>query len=200
VSQYVANLNQVPSPNELLESPPNLDFDNDIYANTDFIDWNAGSAALHDPSLDLNFEEPTNTTTASRGSSASEPKMDFNLNAGTSFIAALPSHSSMFVCHSWRRPALCFFRLSRLLFSRHRCSTFLSNWRLARIAANPAKLAASHHRPHASWPFTAANIQQAPGLWPDPRAHHARRGPCLHPAAGVHSRILPAEHAIAPDV
>ena len=86
VSQYVANLNTIPSPDDLVDNttPPNLEADLALFTNNDFIDWDAGRDNFDRTlSLDnINFEPPTNSRTSR--ASGGEAKMDFSALNGKS--------------------------------------------------------------------------------------------------------------------
>ncbi|KAF1960340.1 hypothetical protein CC80DRAFT_404468 [Byssothecium circinans] len=81
VSEYIANLNTIPSPQDQTIDPANLDDDFALFTNTDFND--TGSFPIDLP-LDLNFgvdsqqnseADPTNTNASGTGDS----KMEFGL-------------------------------------------------------------------------------------------------------------------------
>lgn len=55
VSQYVANLNTIPTAQNILSEPLNIDEDLALFTNSEFIDWDVGDIDLN-PSLD--FEVP----------------------------------------------------------------------------------------------------------------------------------------------
>lgn len=146
VSQYVANLNTVPAPDDLLNSPTNLDDDLALFTSNEFVDWDGSSGFNPNPtSFDMNFEQPTNPVATP---SVSEPKMDFNLDSeyfsstGALMFCALSPSSPLF-------PPLfqCFFRCSVMLVLQcPECFQInaLPNQRSPRVAAHPASLAASH--------------------------------------------------------
>ncbi|KAF2004923.1 hypothetical protein P154DRAFT_21948 [Amniculicola lignicola CBS 123094] len=84
VSQYVANLNQVPAQglDLLAEQPVNLEEDLAVFANSEFIDWEGSAGDLNlDFDLDANTRRPnrgdTSAIPTASAPAASEPKMDF---------------------------------------------------------------------------------------------------------------------------
>ncbi|KAF2184304.1 hypothetical protein K469DRAFT_666714 [Zopfia rhizophila CBS 207.26] len=86
VSQYVANLNTIPSHLDLLEEPVDIESDLALFTNSEFIDWNAGefdpSQTL--PSFDLEAEQRARRLNASGAkkfnNNTTEPNMGFNIN------------------------------------------------------------------------------------------------------------------------
>jgi hypothetical protein len=84
VSQYVANLNTIPSQQDPLDSPPDVEGDLALFTTNDFVDWDAGLEG----SFDLNLDVDQRTTTIDTAA-APEPKMDFNLE-GESLCFLLP--------------------------------------------------------------------------------------------------------------
>ncbi|KAF2745602.1 hypothetical protein M011DRAFT_406038 [Sporormia fimetaria CBS 119925] len=83
VSQYIANLNTVQSPEETpFDSPTDFTDDLNFLANNDFVDWEGGfSAPAAAPApLDFSFDQPTEAANA-----VTEPKMDFNFETDFTF-------------------------------------------------------------------------------------------------------------------
>lgn len=86
VSQYIANLNTVHPPEDLLDSPPNIEDDLALFTSNEFMDWDGSSGFEQNPaSFDVNFEQRTNAV----DTSATEPEMDFNLNSKYPLAAVL---------------------------------------------------------------------------------------------------------------
>jgi hypothetical protein len=82
VSQYIANLNMVPSTDDMLESPTNVEDELALFTNN--VDWDATSGfGQSSAPFDINFEQPTTTA----GADISEPKLDFDLNGKLSNIS-----------------------------------------------------------------------------------------------------------------
>lgn len=83
VSQYVANLNTLPTNQDLLEEPLDLETDLSIFTNSDFIEWDPSGTDLSAPIdfLDSEQQQPPNRQPASnsRLSAVDEPKMDFSM-------------------------------------------------------------------------------------------------------------------------
>jgi hypothetical protein len=91
VSQYIANLNTVPSQQELFAAPAaNLEEDFSMFTNVDFFDGlDVGTGDIDvSPSLDfdLNVDIPqANQTAGSNAQQKGASKMDFNLNGDFQF-------------------------------------------------------------------------------------------------------------------
>lgn len=93
VSQYVAHLNTVPSPQDFVnEAPLNIEEDIALFTNSDFIDWDVNNFDLNTP-LDFDLNPESNTTTRVhnattppanvRNNKNGDKPLDFN--NGTSF-------------------------------------------------------------------------------------------------------------------
>lgn len=85
VSEYIANLNTIPSPSDQTLDPQNLDDDFALFTNADFAD--AGNFNMDVP-LDFGFavnDQPSPTTQPTPAASnnaavSANPKMDFSLS------------------------------------------------------------------------------------------------------------------------
>lgn len=95
VSQYIAQLNTIPSQQELRSEPPtNLEEDFSLFTNADFFDID-GSASNIDlnSSLDFNLDfddqqsggQASAATNSQTANNANEPGMDFNMNSDFQF-------------------------------------------------------------------------------------------------------------------
>ncbi|ORX98543.1 hypothetical protein BCR34DRAFT_150075 [Clohesyomyces aquaticus] len=99
VSQYVAGLN-IPTANlDHLAEPLNLEEDLALFSNSDFIDWDAGTAEFDPQSLEFNIDvdqpqpaaEPNRVPPTKKpklnttGPAATDPKMDFSLDGDFQF-------------------------------------------------------------------------------------------------------------------
>jgi hypothetical protein len=107
VSQYIANLNTVPQPEDALESPTNPEDDQLSLFTKEFMDWDGNGFGQSSAPFDLNFDQPTTTTSgADISADLSAPKLDFDLNGKLSY----PTTVSLFL---------------QPYFPRHRSVTFL---------------------------------------------------------------------------
>jgi len=151
VSQYLANLNTIPSPQDTATpaDPPSREEDFSLFMNTDFFDQfnDAGagnvdlSAQLPDFDLDANSQAGPADRVNSGANAANEPKMDFNLNGKWS---SMPCIHLKWPCRWFCRSSLaahCSDVVHVRCISPNRPPT--------RVSANPAKRVASYSLPHA---------------------------------------------------
>jgi hypothetical protein len=111
VSQYLANLNTIPSPQEVPVEPQSCDEDFSLFTNPDFFEFNDDgvtktvlSAPLPDFDLDASSQAD--------GANGSEPKLDFNLNGkwlavfvSTCISSRLAPRLALFRCCSTSNPS-----------------------------------------------------------------------------------------------
>lgn len=75
VTEYIAQLNTVPGPEEPLDSPTGLDEDLALFTSNQFVNWDGPSAFDQNTApFDVNFEQPSAAATTT------DPKMDFDLS------------------------------------------------------------------------------------------------------------------------
>lgn len=88
VSQYIANLNQLSPPQDLLADPAPIEEDFSDFLNTDFFDVNTGRSVPVDftAPIDFGIDEQTQPPKAGEKlplptvDTAADPNMDFSLN------------------------------------------------------------------------------------------------------------------------
>jgi hypothetical protein len=165
VSQYIANLNTIPSPQDTPVEPTNHEEDFSAFMNTEFFD-NIG-APLPEFDLDANSQAgPADLISTANG--VSEPKMDLNFNGRCPFmsssrLARLPITS----CRS---------SLAAHCSDCRRCIS--PKRRPTRVSANPAKCAAPYILPHALSTTQASaphTCHRAAASHRVPQARHRRR-------------------------
>jgi hypothetical protein len=150
VSKYVANLNTIPTQQDLLAEPLNIEEDLALFTNNDFIDWNENDNL--DTSLDfLNTEQQQQQqrpgrqhAVTSHVSVANEPKMDYPMTG--------KCRACHYVSMSCSHIVLSSLLLSRSSLSRVRIASSLAQTRVCRTPPNSLHCTIA---PHAWWPFTA---------------------------------------------
>lgn len=161
VSQYIANLNTVPQPEDALESPTNPEDDQLSLFTREFMDWDGNGFGQSSTPFELNFDQPATTTAGADVSAGlSEPKLDFDLNGKLSY----PSTVSLFLQPYFPRHRSVTFLCSVTYSLIHPLSPFRpfiipktsyrrisSNQRPSWAPAHPAKASASHHYTPRSW-------------------------------------------------
>jgi len=166
VSKYVANLNTIPTQQDLLAEPLNIEEDLALFTNNDFIDWNENDNL--NTSLDfLETEQQQRPgrqhAVTSNISAAGEPKMDYPMTGkclAHHYVSVSRSHTVFFASVSFfDAPSL-----YRLLIGSDQGK------------ADPAKQPALHHR-SPRLPAIHSTIAQRATLCCIPKAHHAARDP-----------------------
>jgi hypothetical protein len=145
VSKYVANLNTIPTHQDLLAEPLNIEEDLALFTNNDFIDWNEAehlNASLDFLDNDQQQQPPSQQPVASHISAVDDPKMDYPM-AGK----CLACHSVSVSCSH-----LVVFASARTGWPRVGIALPLA---CARVWRTPPNSLHCTIAPHACRPFTA---------------------------------------------
>ncbi|KAF2709298.1 hypothetical protein K504DRAFT_379119 [Pleomassaria siparia CBS 279.74] len=85
VSQYVANLNTLPTQQDLLAEPVNLEEDLAVFTSAEFIDWDATVVDLNSPLDFLDNDPQQRSSREHAGQAVDEPKLDFSMTGDFQF-------------------------------------------------------------------------------------------------------------------